>query len=210
MAISLVQQTAAIVTGATTVTLAYPSSNTAGNLLIVCCFGYSNSGTIAVTDSASNIYSTAQTQNTNWGVVNVFYAPNCNGGANTVSATAMDGGGEVHVLEWSGVKTASPLDQHASNLGSTTAISSSALTTTGNGELVFAFTASTSAQSVGSGFTKATDATGGNLSEYLIQTSAGSVTATETQGSAGAWAMITYTFFQATAVKTGLALLGVG
>jgi hypothetical protein len=99
---------------------------------------------------------------------------------------------EIHISEWTGLATTSPVDQTASATGNGTAISSGAATTTASGELIFGYTFPVNNATAGSGFT-GLSLVNGDLDEYQIQSTAGSIAATFTQTS-GAWFALMATF----------------
>ncbi len=99
---------------------------------------------------------------------------------------------EVHVLEFSGLATTLPVDQVASAAGTGPTASSGASTTTVNGELVFGYRFLFNTASAGAGYT-GLSLVNGDLDEYLVQSTAGSVAATFTQTS-GTWFALMATF----------------
>jgi len=92
--------------------LPYPANNTAGNLLVCFVMGYNNFNPDTCIDSNSNTWNYAGTMQVNpvtGNVINVYYAYNCNAGANTVSFTGPISALNCVILEYSGVKnTADP------------------------------------------------------------------------------------------------------
>jgi len=108
MAITLVQS--ASTAGATT--QAYGSSTTAGNMLIV--IGSAGAAGAVCSDTAGNVWETALTPTTppynGNGANYIFYAPNCKGGASTVSL----GGGSFRftVSEWTGLTALDQTNQY--------------------------------------------------------------------------------------------------
>lgn len=95
--------------------VAFPSNNTAGNLLVAVVTIASNTVTVAgITDTASNTWQVAKQQagGTAQTNVEIWYAMNCAGTANTVtvdlSGTANS---SVWIVEFSGGLTAAALDQ---------------------------------------------------------------------------------------------------
>lgn len=132
--------------GGTVGSVAYPSNNTAGNLL-VCLVRFANSsGTFAITDSQGNtwvpIYNSPFSSGTQRMVA--AYALNCKGGPNTVTATNAGGSASfirMVIGEWSGVPANStvegpaPLVVGAGSIATTT----NSLTTTGTQDLLIAF-----------------------------------------------------------------------
>ena len=92
-----------------TANLAYATNPTAGNCLIVITTGTSQN--ITVGDSQGQTWRTAcrAGAGTNSNAA-IFYCYNCLGGATTVQFTS-GGGGEIAILEFSGVhKTSNPLN----------------------------------------------------------------------------------------------------
>src|SRR5207237_3780604 len=83
--IGLVQSAAVQGSSVTSLSQAFPSNNTAGNLIVV--FVRATSGqTVTVTDTASNTYALAvsQIQTTNSHQIYIFYATSVNNSSNTV------------------------------------------------------------------------------------------------------------------------------
>lgn len=114
MATSYVQSNAKTVAhGSSSTTLAFSSNNTAGNLIVVCVgfFKYL-AGTASVSDSQGNTYTRANQQATGSTEADMWFAPNCNGGANTItiSNTSTNVDFDVIIAEYSGADTISPLD----------------------------------------------------------------------------------------------------
>lgn len=110
----------------------------AGNTIIVCAA--CNAGTLSITDSASQSYSTATTiTGTVAQTSKIFYFPNTAAGVTSVtisstSSTDLD----LIVTEYSGILTASPLDKTSTNgqLASTSWTSNATATTTQGSELL--------------------------------------------------------------------------
>ena len=169
----------------TTASLAFPSANTAGNLIVVYVV-WDNPGTVTVSDTRGNTYTAAtarQTWGSNWSA-QAFYASNILGGSNTVKATfgtAITSFGIVYLHEYSGLATASPVDASASAVGTSASMSSGAVTTTQANDLLFAAGASANTVTTpGTGFTPRL--TGfGNLTEDRVVTTTGSYAGTATQ-----------------------------
>ena len=174
----------------------FPSNNTAGNLLIVTGTAARPHGTITVSDTAGNTYLPAigpVTDPAQDVTAYIWYVPNCRGGANKVTLTpSTPDAMEVHVSEFSGLATTLPVDQVASAAGTGPTASSGASTTTVNGELVFGYTFLFNTASAGAGYT-GLSLVNGDLDEYLVQSTAGSVAATFTQTS-GTWFALMATF----------------
>ena len=123
--------------------------------------------------------------------IQLFYAPNIRGGPNTVTMTEVAGGGggignpynQIAIHEYSGIALAWPLDAAAAAAGITTssffAITSGTAATSANGDLIFGYGNTISGiLSAGSGFTARQNSYG--ISEDMVQTNAGPVSATAT------------------------------
>ena len=172
--------------------LAFSKANTGGNLIVVYVV-WDNPGPVTVSDTRGNTY-TAATTRQNWGnnwSAQVFYASGISAGSNTVTATfgtSIKSFGIVYLHEYSGLASVSPLDVSSSGVGSTSLMSSGAVTTTQANDLLFAAGASDNrVTDAGTGFTKRL--TGfSNLTEDRLAPSTGSYEGTATQNG-GAWAM---------------------
>jgi hypothetical protein len=140
--IAMVQSNAVAGTGVASVSAPFTSSNTKGNLIIAFVRMSTTSQTVAVRDSAGNVYSdsVSQSQATDGHQVHLFYAKNIAGGANTVTASfsAANNHPWLAVYEFSGLSATSPLDQtaHAQGSGATASSGMTATTTSAN-ELIF-------------------------------------------------------------------------
>lgn len=177
---------------ATTIAQALPSRVTGGSLIVV-TVTWDTAATTAVTcsDSQGNTYVTAVNTNdtTNVQALAVCYAANAAGGTTTVTATfgASSVTRRIIVSEYSGVATTSPVDITRSNVANgTTAtnnITSTAGTTTTNGDLIFGAvmdTTGTTTITAGTGFTLRSTI-GSHMSvEDQVQATAGSIAATFT------------------------------
>jgi hypothetical protein len=178
------------------ISVSFRSNNTAGNFLIVAGTAARPASTITISDSAGNTYLPAigpvndPNQDVN---AYIWYVPSSKGGQNTVTLTpSAPSALEIHVSEWTGVATTSPLDQIASGTGTGTAASTVSTTTAVNGELIFGLGWVTNTASPGTGFT-GISLVNGDLDEYQVQGSAGAIGATFTQ-SAGSWLALMATF----------------
>ena len=174
----------------------FSSSNTAGNFLIVVGTAARPNGTIAISDTAGNTYIPAigpVTDSAQDVTAYIWYVPSAMGGANTVTLTPTSPRAlEIHISEWSGLSTISPLDQTASATGVGTNASSGFKTPAVDGELIFGYTFLFSTATAGTGFTSLS-LVDGDLDEYEIQPAASSVAATFTQTS-GTWFALMATF----------------
>lgn len=140
---------------------AFPSATTAGNLIIVFVRMSSSTQTVSVSDSAGNSYADAvmQAQTTDGHQSHIFYARNIKGGPTTVTVTfsATNNHPWLAIFEYSGLNADAPLDQtaHAQGSSSTPSSGLTGTTTTAN-ELVFAGlglpNASTLTVTTGAGF----------------------------------------------------------
>jgi len=173
-----------------TMSVSFPSSNVAGDTLIVTGSAARPSTTLTVSDSAGNTYQTAM------GPIHdpaqdvstyVWYVPACKGGANKVTITpSVTAALEIHVSEWSGLGSGITVDQTSSATGNSTSVASGAKTTTADGELIFGYSWVFNTASAGTGLT-ALSLVNGDMDEYQIQAAAGSANATFRQSSAGTW-----------------------
>ena len=174
----------------------FASDNTAGNVLIVVGSAARPSGTISISDSAGNTYVPAigpVTDTAQDATAYIWYVPSARSGANTVTLTPSSSGAmEIHISEWSGLSSISPLDQIASATGLGTDVSSGSKTPAVDGELIFGYALTFNTATAGTGFTSLS-LVDGDLDEYAIQPAAGSVAATFTQTS-GTWFALMATF----------------
>ena len=160
--IGLVQENAIQGSGVASVSVAFPASNTAGNLIIAFVRMSSTAQRVTVTDSLGNVYTdaVAQVQASDGHQVHIFYAKKIVGGANTVKAafSATNNRPWLAIYEYSGLSTTNPLDQTAHAQGRSAAPNSGAtpMTVSAN-ELLFAGTGLpagyTGTATAGSGYT---------------------------------------------------------
>lgn len=183
-------------TASVTITKAFTSNVTAGNMIIG-AIGYENNTTVSVADTLGNTY-TVSAVNADGGnnqFQRTFYANSPTGGANTVTVTfgASIAYRRLYISEYSGLATASPNDGDAGQLQTspgtgTDAITSGNIVTTVNGDLIWGITQNTGSADPGSGTLVAgtgytQDAQVGTVimrAEHKTQTTAGSVAATFT------------------------------
>lgn len=139
---ALVQSAAVERTAVSSVSVPFPSGNTAGNLIVAFVRMSTATQTVSVTDTAGNLYTDAvsQTQDTDGHQVHIFYAKNVAGGLNTVTATfsSVNNHPWMAVYEYSGLSTTNPLDQTAHAQGSDNSPFTGLITTTSANELEFA------------------------------------------------------------------------
>jgi hypothetical protein len=180
----------------TSISANFLSNNTAGNFLIVTGTAARPAGALSISDTLGNTYTPAMgpVTDANQNVTAyIWYVPSCKGGANTVTLTPATAAAlEIHISEWTGLATPSPVDQTASATGTGTAVSSGAATTTVTGELIFGYTFLYNTATAGAGFTPLS-LVNGDLDEYQVQSTAGSIAATFTQTS-GTWFALMATF----------------
>ncbi len=217
-AIKLIQDaTTATGSSASNISVAFPSSTKAGDFLIVTGISSSPRQNLTIADSAGDTFVIAI------GPVNdasqdvteyVWYVASAKGGADTVTVTPSSADAlELHVSEWSGISSASPVDQTASANGQGTSVSSGSKTTTQSQELIYGYTCVSGTAAAGAGFTSLT-LVDGDEDEYRIQGTAGSVAATFSQNSSGSWSALMVTFkagstdAQPPTAPTGLTVTG--
>jgi glucose/arabinose dehydrogenase len=183
--------------GISSMSVAFPSANTAGNFLIVCASVARPARTLTISDALGNTYVPVM------GPVNdpaqdvnlfIWYVANAKPGANIVTITPPGVSAlELHISEWSGMPPNPVIDQISSATGTSLDISSGTKTTTANGELIFGYAWIVNNVSSGAGFTPLSFVNG-DLDEYQVQTSAGSVATLFTQPTTGAWLALMATF----------------
>ena len=185
MSISYVQQGVAHSAGSGPVTFDVPV--TPGNLVVVSIL-YLNTTVsgVSVTDDKGNTYIQADRVSGNGDTVYTFYLLNCpNNPTTIIENTGTDY--TFFAQEYSGVDT---LDVHtgaaqASNSGATDAVTSGLMTTTANGDLIWASCWSIDSMATGTGFTATSSPPGFAHPEYLVQATAGPIAATFTTGGSG-------------------------
>ena len=182
-----------------TLSVPYPSPQTAGNLNIVAVgWGDTTSSISSVSDTTGNTYVLAVGPTTTTGLQqSIYYAKNITAGSNTVTVTFNQSAAfpDVRILEYSGLETSAALDVTAAAVGTGTNANSGAATTTSANELLFGAgsTAGTSYIGAGTGFTSRIINAFGNIAEDETVNSAGSYSATAPNGS-GNWVMQMATF----------------
>ena len=201
-AIALVQSTAAWGSSLSSISASFPSANTTGNLILAFVRMSTTSQSVAVSDSAGNVYTDAvsQGQTADGHQVHVFYAANVGGGANTV--TANFSGSNNHpflaIYEYSGVTA---LDQTAAAQGwGASPASGPTATTSSPNELVFAATglpaSYTGTASAGAGFTfeQQNTATSRAANEQETAAAAASFTGAFQLNTSANWTAVVATF----------------
>lgn len=127
----------------TSVNCAFDSSVTSGNLIVAIVKLFNPSSVVySVSDSQGNTYTLARQHGPGWyNFLAITYAKNVTGGSDTVTVNCNGSGSAVcavGILEYSGIDTASPLDQVNSKScpDSDPYIGSGSVTTTSNDELI--------------------------------------------------------------------------
>jgi hypothetical protein len=173
------------------VTVAYPSVQTAGDLnVVVVGINNATSTVQSVQDSAGNVYTRAIGPTLGTGLQqSIYYAPNIVGGSNsvTVTFTAPAPYPDIRILQYRGV---SAVDVTAGASGSGTSSNSGAATTSATNALIFgANMVSSWTTAAGTGFTsRIITPIDSDIAEDRIVAAAGSYTATASIAS-GAWVM---------------------
>ena len=197
------QASVASAAAATSSVLAFGSNNTLGNTIIVAVsWNTVSSLTPTCSDSQGNTYSAIvlETDDPDNSQSGICYATNIKAGANTVTVTygASVTYRALAIHEYSGIATTSPVDTDATNAatGTTTtnAYTSTTAATTTSGDLIFGYfvdeTGSTATATAGTGFTQRTDnttLTSPATTEDMVQSSVGSIAATQTENQAHAY-----------------------
>ena len=185
-------QSANAVSGQTAskISVSFASSVTVGNAIIVAIAAV-GPAISSVADTQGNTYVQAVAS----GSDAIWYAVNVKGGADTVTANFATSTGYslIYVHEYAGL-AANPLDQVSTQTGTGTAVTSGAKTTTQANELIFGYASvDNNVSAGGAGFTVRQTA-GGNMSEDMIVSAAGTYAATFTQSKSGGWAGLMATF----------------
>ena len=183
-----------------TVTVAYPAAQNAGDLnVVVVGWNDTTSNVNSVIDSNRNIYTPAVDLTSGAGLSqSIYYAKDIASGSNTVTVTFNQAAAfpDIRILEYSGLDTANPLDVTAAAVGNSNSASSGPATTTAASELIFgADTIASTTTGVGSGFTsRIITSPDSDLVEDTIVSTTGTYNASASLSS-GAWVMcIIYSF----------------
>ncbi len=203
--IALVQQNAVQGSGVGSVSVAFPISNTSGNLILAFVRMSTTSQTVTLADSAGNTYveAAAQAQTSDGSQIHLFYAKNSLGAPNTVTATFSSSNNHpwLAIYEFTGLNTINPLDQTAHAQGGNSSPNSGATpTTTSPNELVFAAMGLPSSfrgtQTAGAGFSflQQDTATSPAANESMLVISTGSYAAAFTLNASANWTAIVATF----------------
>src|SRR5919109_139848 len=199
--ISFVQVNSSSPTSASSVSAAYSSAQTAGNLNII-AIGWSDvaSALTSVADARGNVYKLAVSQASASGMTHaIYYATNivaATAGTNvvTVKFSRSVSYPDLRILEYSGVNT---LDKTASAAGSGSTADSGGATTTVANELLFGanYTFGTTS-AAGSGYTSRRITVDGDIVEDQVVSATGTYHATASMSNK-AWIMQLVTFSSA-------------
>jgi len=178
-ATSYVQTVANAASGSSSsLSLAFPKSTVAGDLILVAFDFNTNATPSSVTDSQGNLFTQVGNQLTSPGGSRsrVYYAKNIKGGPDTVTInlSANSGWIELYLTEYSGVDRTNPIDAQAGASGNAGAVSSGNVTTTVAGDMIYGYCVGDSTCTVGSGSTARSifnnnlieDRTAGNPGSY--------------------------------------------
>jgi hypothetical protein len=188
------------------VKVSYPHTQTAGDLnVLVVGWNDTSAAVQSVVDSLGNAYvlaagpikGTALTQA-------IYYAKNIAGGSNSVTVTFNKAAAypDIRILEYKGLSTTAPVDVTAGasgTSGSNTTVSSGAVATTANNELIFGAGMTSGGYSkAGSSFKAEVITQDGSIAEDEVVSQTGRYGATATLGAYGsqAWVMQMVTFKQ--------------
>jgi len=191
---------------ASSVSIAYTSNVTAGDILVAIGEGYPTSGTLSISDTQGNTWTLVGSVSNNDSLY--MWVANANAtGANTVTIS-IGGGGTTYVqgivAEYSGYATSSPIDSYSTNSGSgsgsgSLTLSTGSIAVGGSGELIvsaYIFPNPFSGATAGSGFTMRKSLTsiftGFFLEDNLNASSAtnAQMSLTQTGGGTAPWAGI--------------------
>ena len=183
-----------------TIAQSFASNVTAGNFIVASISWQPVGGLTSVTctDNQGNSYATVNVWNdaTQVRALAICYAPNAKAGATTVTATIGNGAvampfRRIIISEYSGVATIAPLEANTGVGGAvattaTDAVTSGAVTTALNGDLIYGAvkdTTSTTTIAAGTGFTQRFSLNGKDMAvQDLQQSVAGSIASTQTFG----------------------------
>jgi chitodextrinase len=182
-----------------TVPVTFGSTQTSGNLnVVVVGWNDTTAAVNSVTDSVGNVYTLAVGPTAYSGFLTqaIYYAKNivsASAGANTVTVqfTVAAQHPDIRILEYAGIDPVNPVDVVASAIGTTTASTSGAATTTNANDLIFgANTVFRSVVGAGVGFTKRViTSPDTDLAEDMVVSAAGSYSASAAINATGPWVM---------------------
>ncbi len=196
--IALVQHKSLDAGTTTSASLAFTSSNTAGNWIAVCVrAGSTTAEVFTITDSNGNTYQQAYqfSLSPSSVVFAIYYAENIKGGANTVMISdTVSGPLRFAILEYSGVATSNSLDAvPVTASGSSATPNSGSFTTGANGDLLLAtiVTPNPATFTAGSGYTildfVPAEPNTKLITEHQIQPAAGTASASASLTASDNW-----------------------
>lgn len=129
--------------GVTSLTLAFASNVTAGNMILVSCMVGDLSTTPTISDTKLNTYPAADVTGTDvsdGGRLFLHHAYNIAGGADTVNCSISPATVTIRlsISEFSGAATTNAFDKSSNNSGTGTAVTNANVTPTQDGELFYA------------------------------------------------------------------------
>jgi chitodextrinase len=198
-------------TSSTSVNVAFPAAQRAGDLNVVAVAWYSSTSVRAITDSKGNTYALAigPTTSSSGGTQSIYYAKNiaaAAAGANTVIVTFSGASAypDVRAVEYSGADPTNPLDVAVAGTGNTATTNSGSTTTSSASDLLFAANyVDTGTTGAGTGFTsRVITQPDGDIVEDRLATTPGSYSATAPINPAGTWIMQMAAFRPATGGNT--------
>ena len=187
-----------------TVTVPFASAQTSGHLnVVVVGWNDTTAAVSSVTDSIGNVYTLAVGPTQNPGSAgtfsltqSIYYAKNIVGSAGgtnsvTVRFTVAAKSADIRILEYSGLDLANPIDVTAAAIGTSTASSSGAATTTQSNDLIFgANMVYTGNAGAGAGFTKRViTSPDHDIAEDRVVSAVGSYSASAPLTNTGPWIM---------------------
>lgn len=159
----------------TTANLTFDLNVTAASLLIAS--GRSSAGTTqptSVTDNINSTYASDKKQAQTLDNATAWFASFANSGAGTITVTETQASGSLRlvIIEYSGMATASPLDQtNGAEANAVTSVNSGNITTTQADEVLIGASGNSSGQAwtVTSGFTLIADVPTGSTSRFIVE-----------------------------------------
>ncbi len=182
-----------------TATATFTSNTTSGNQIFAVVNCVSGLTSVAISPG-SGTFTRAVTHVTGGAITSeIWECPNVTGGITpTVTGTGGSGVG-ITIYEFSGGDTSGTTDGTNNNGATSTALTTLAITTVNNGDLVlkgFAC-AKTPSGAAETSWTEVNPTATGNVSGYIIQSTAGAITGTDVQSPSGDFAGVIASFTKA-------------
>lgn len=205
--IALVQHVGKDAGATTSASLAFNSSNTAGNWIAVVIRAGKSGQVLTVSDSRGNAYHQAVvfTENLDGDTLGIFYAENISGGPNTISVSdTILGTLRFAIFEYSGVVTSNSLDVTKTANGTNSSPNTGSVATTAAGDLVLGelTTANAASFTAGSGYQARefvpAEPNTKLLVEDQVQSAAGSISAGASLSASDNWGAVLAAFKAAT------------